>query len=126
MTCVVGCYRATTRILAAMAEDRILSKRFLNTSFCLAFVMGIAVVICFTGMNALDWFVELVALGAIIGFGCTSVAAWRMARRNSCRRIMITGACGVALSALFLAVQLVPRLSFFRTMKPEAYMTLAI
>ncbi|MBR4747820.1 MAG: amino acid permease [Desulfovibrio sp.] len=126
MTCVVGCYRATTRILAAMAEDRILSKRFLNTSFCLAFVMGIAVVICFTGMNALDWFVELVALGAIVGFGCTSAAAWRMARRNSCRRIMITGACGVALSALFLAVQLVPRLSFFRTMKPEAYMTLAI
>ena len=126
MTCVTGCYRATTRILATMAEDRILSRRFLNTSFCLAFVMGIAVVICFTGMNALDWFVELVSLGATVGFAYTSAAAWRMARLEKRRVFCATGAAGLLLSAVFFGVQLVPRLTIFRTMKPEAYMTLAI
>ncbi len=126
MTCVTGCYRATTRILAAMAEDRILSKRFLNTSFCLAFVMGVAVVICFTGMNALDWFVELVSLGATVGFAYTSAAAWRMARLEKRRVFAATGAAGFLLSAVFFGMQLVPRLTIFRTMKSEAYMTLAI
>ncbi len=126
LTGVTGAYRATVRILATMAEDKILSRRFLNTSFCIAFVMCISVVICFTGSNALAWFVEVTSFGAVVGFGYASAAAWRLARQTGSRTIQITGAAGTIVSAVFFLVQLVPQLTAFNTMKAEAFMTLTL
>ena len=126
LTGVTGAYRATIRILATMAEDKILSQRFLNTSFCIAFVMCIAVVICFTGSNALSWFVEVTSFGAVVGFGYASAAAWRLARQEGHRMIQITGAVGTIAAAVFFLVQIIPQLTAFNTMKAAAFMTLAL
>ena len=45
LTGVIGASRATVRMLSTMAEDRILSKEFLGTTFCILFVMGISILI---------------------------------------------------------------------------------
>ena len=41
------------------------------------------------------------AFGAIVGFGYTSAAAWKLAKAEGNRRTVLTGAAGTAISALF-------------------------
>ena len=75
LTGIIGAYRATVRVLSTMAEDRILSEKFLKTSYSILFIMVISIVIAFLGRNALVWFVELTSFGAVVGFGYTCAAA---------------------------------------------------
>jgi hypothetical protein len=39
---MIGAYRAATRMLSTMAEDRILSERFSRTSVSIVFIMVIS------------------------------------------------------------------------------------
>jgi amino acid transporter len=80
LTGIIGGYRAATRILSTMAEDRILSERFSRTSFSIFFIMVISIVLAFLGRNTLNWFVDLTSFGAIVGFGYTCAAAWKIAK----------------------------------------------
>ncbi|MBO5496365.1 MAG: hypothetical protein J5967_03095 [Oscillospiraceae bacterium] len=73
--------------------------------------MALSILLSLLGRNPLNWFVDLTSFGAIVGFGYTSAAAWKIARAEGNRRTRITGAVGAAVSLLFLTVQLVPRLS---------------
>ena len=41
LTGIIGGYRATTRVLSTMAEDRILSEKFSETTYSILFIMGI-------------------------------------------------------------------------------------
>ena len=47
LTGIIGGYRATTRLLSTMAEDRILSRKFTKTTFSIIFVMGISIALAF-------------------------------------------------------------------------------
>ena len=82
LTGVIGAYRATVRMLSTMAEDKILSREFRGTTFCIVFIMGISSAFTFLGRNTLDWFVELTSFGATVGFAYTSAAAWRIAEKE--------------------------------------------
>ena len=124
-TGIIAAYRATTRILSTMAEDRILSDRFSATSFSILFIMVISIGFSFLGRNALNWFVELTTFGAIIGFGYTSASAVRIARRENNRIIMVTGILGAFITAAFAVVQLVPGITALETMRPEAFLMLS-
>lgn len=125
-TGIIGAYRANTRMLSTMAQDKILSKRFLETPFCILFIMFISIVISFVGRNALEWFVDLTSFGAIVGFCYTSAAAWKKAIMHGVRRTVITGALGTILSAGFLIVHLISKVSSVETMCPEAFLLLAL
>ncbi|MBQ9032199.1 MAG: amino acid permease [Parasporobacterium sp.] len=126
LTGMIGAYRATTRVLSTMAEDNILSDKFLNTSHSIVFIMGISIVISFLGRNALDWFVELTSFGAIVGFGYTSAAAWKMARTENNRRTLLTGIIGTVISCAFAVVQLIPRLTAMETMGASSFLVLSL
>lgn len=126
LTGIIGGYRATTRILSTMAEDRILSKKFTNTSFSIFFIMGIAIILSLLGRNTLNWFVDLTSFGAIVGFGYTSAAAYKIAKTEGNRRIAVTGIIGTLISVAFGIVQLVPRLAAMEAMGSEAFLLLAI
>ena len=125
-TGIIGSYRAAARMLSTMAEDHILSKYFLNTPFCILFIMLISIVISFSGRNALVWFVDLTSFGAIVGFGYTSAAAYKRAKRSQKRWTMVTGIAGTAISIIFLAVMLISKLADVETMCAEAFMLLAL
>ena len=111
LTGIIGGYRATTRILSTMAEDKILSDRFSKTSYSIFFIMVISIVIAFLGRNTLNWFIDLTSFGTIVGFGHTSAAAWKVAKTEGDAKRVACGIAGTAVSALFAVVQLVPRLA---------------
>ncbi len=126
LTGIIGGYRTATRLLATMAEDRILSERFSKTTYSILFIMALSILLSLLGRNTLNWFVDLTSFGAIVGFGYTSAAAWKLARTERNRRIEITGMTGAVLSAALAVVQLVPRLAAMEAMGSEAFLLLSL
>jgi signal transduction histidine kinase/CheY-like chemotaxis protein len=125
LTGIIGGYRASIRILTTMAEDKILSERFSKISNSIMFIMLISVSLALFGRNTLNWFVDLTSFGAIVGFGYTSAAAFKLAKTENNRHIVMTGAVGTAISVLFVIVQLVPRLTAMEAMGGQAFLLLS-
>jgi len=126
LTGIIGGYRATTRVLSTMAEDRILSEKFSRTTYSILFIMVISIALSFLGRSTLNWFVDLTSFGAIVGFGYTSAAAWKIAKTEGNRRMTATGLIGTVISAVFVIVQLVPRLAAMEAMGSEAFLLLSL
>ncbi len=126
LTGMIAAYRATSRVLATMAEDNILSERFSRTTYSILFVMVISIVISIFGRNMLQCFMELTSLGAIIGFGYTSASAWQLARKKGNRRFAVLGALGTVISVAFLLVQLIPGVTALETMGADAFLLLTV
>ncbi len=126
LTGIIGGYRATTRILSTMAEDRILSEKFSKTTYSILFIMALSILLSLLGRNTLNWFVDLTSFGAIAGFGYTSAAAYKIAKAEGKRGTMITGMTGTVISAVLAIVQLVPRLAAMEAMGSEAFLLLSL
>ena len=126
LTGIIGGYRATTRVLSTMAEDRILSDFFSKTTYSVLFIMVISIVISMFGRNTLEWFIDLTSFGAIVGFGYTSAAAYKLAKISGNKKIKATGITGTVISAVFVIVQIVPKLAAMEAMSSEAFLLLAI
>ena len=126
LTGIIGGYRATTRVLATMAEDRILSEKFQKSTYSIVFVLALSILLSLLGRNTLIWFVDLTSLGAIIGFGYCSAAAYKLARVEKNRKAAATGLAGTFISVIFLLVQLIPRLGALEAMSGEAFLLLAL
>lgn len=126
LTGVIGAYRATVRMLSTMAEDKILSREFRGTTFCIVFIMGISSAFTFLGRNTLDWFVELTSFGATVGFAYTSAAAWRIAGKEKNSTVRITGMLGAVISAIFAVVQMLSQVGHVETMCAPSFLLLAV
>ena len=125
LTGIIGGYRATIRILSAMAEDKILSGQFSKTVCSTLFIMIFSITLALLGRNTLNWFVDLTSFGAIIGFGYTSAAAFRISKKENLKTVRLTGLIGTIISVFFAVVQLVPRLTAMEAMGSEAYLLLS-
>ena len=126
LTGIIGGYRATTRVLSTMAEDHILSEKFSKTSYSIVFIMVLSILLSLLGRNTLNWFVDLTSFGAIVGFGYSSAAAWKLAKAEGNKRTIITGIIGTILSVILVIVQLVPRLAVLDAMGSEAFLLLSL
>ncbi|NLD82947.1 MAG: response regulator [Clostridiales bacterium] len=126
LTGIIGAYRATFRVLSTMAEDKILSERFNKSTYSILFIMVISIGIAFLGRNALNWFVELTSFGAVVGFAYTSASAWKLARAENNRRIIVTSAIGAVITAAFVIVHLVPQLTAFEAMGGASFLLLSL
>ena len=126
LTGIIGGYRAATRVLSTMAEDRILSEKFSETTFSIVFIMVLSIFLSLLGRNTLNWFVDLTSFGAIVGFGYASAAAYKIAKTEGNKWIQVTGVIGTGISVLFVIVQLVPRLSALEAMGSEAFLLLSL
>ena len=126
LTGIIGGFRATTRVLATMAEDRILSEKFQKTTYSIVFILVLAILLSLLGRNTLVWFVDLTSFGAIIGFGYCSAAAYKLAKAEGKRKTTVTGLIGAVISVIFLIVQLVPRVAALDAMASEAFLLLAL
>ncbi|MCR4761671.1 MAG: amino acid permease [Oscillospiraceae bacterium] len=125
LTGIIGGYRATIRVLSAMAKDRILIDLFSKTAYSTLFIMIFSIILALFGRNTLSWFVDLTSFGAIVGFGYTSAAAYKIARKEHIRTVRLTGFAGTAVSVIFVIVQLVPRLTAMEAMGSEAFLLLS-
>ena len=126
LTGIIGGYRAMLRVLSTMAEDNILSEKFSKTTYSILFVMVLSIVISLLGRNTLVWFVDLTSFGAIVAYGYTSAAAYRIAKPEGNKKIMAFGLVGAAISVCFAVVQLVPNLAALEAMGSEDFMLLSL
>ena len=126
LTGIIGAFRATTRVLSTMAEDQIISESFSGTTFCILFIMTVSGLISFLGRNALEWFVELTTFGAIVGFGYTSASAFRFAKEENNRRIILSSIAGTGITAAFAIGQLIPKVTMLETMGAQSFFLLAL
>ena len=126
LTGIIGGYRATTRVLSTMAEDRILSEKFSKTTYSIVFIMALSILLSLLGRNTLNWFVDITSFGAIVGFGYSSAAAYKIAKTEGNRKIVVTGLIGFFISVLLVIVQLVPRLAAMEAMGSEAFLLLSL
>ena len=53
LTGIIGGYRAATRVLSTMAEDRILSEKFSKTTYSIVFIMVLSILLSLLGRNTL-------------------------------------------------------------------------
>ena len=126
LTGMIAAYRATTRVLSTMAEDRILSEKFAGTTYSILFIMLVSIVISIFGRSALQCFMELTSLGAVIAFGYTSAATCKLARKEGNGKFVVLGALGLVISACFAVVQLIPKLTSVEMMGSDAFLLLSL
>jgi signal transduction histidine kinase/CheY-like chemotaxis protein len=88
--------------------------------------MALTIMISLLGRNTLNWFVDLTSFGAIVAYGYTCAAAYRIAKTENNRKVMAIGLIGTIIAVSFVIVQLVPRLAALEAMGSEAFLMLSL
>lgn len=125
LTSMIAAYRATTRMLATMAENHIISGSFVKTNNSIMIIMVVAILISILGKNIIDSFMNLASLGAVITFAYTSISAWKLARRNGSGLCALTGVVGTLASVALGVISLIPNLTSVQMMDKKALLLLA-
>lgn len=130
---IIGFYMATSRLLYSMSKENVLPRWFgeidgkYNTpKHAVIFVMLVSLIAPFFGRTALGWIVDMSSIGAAIGYGYTSAAAFRFARKEKNVGIMITGILGLLMSVAFSVLLLVPIPMFSCSLGKESYICLGV
>lgn len=106
---------ATSRLLYSMAKDKVIPEwfgkiheKYKTPANAIIFVMLISLFAPFFGRTALGWIVDMSSIGAAIGYGYTSLAAFSFARKEKNIMIMISGILGFMISLVFAVLLLIP------------------
>ncbi|MBO4870033.1 MAG: APC family permease [Clostridia bacterium] len=130
---IIGFYMATSRLLYSMAKEKVLPAwfgklhgKYKTPANAILFVLLVALIAPFFGRTALGWIVDMSSIGAAIGYGYTSLAALRFARKENNKWIMATGIIGVIMALAFIVLLLVPIPMFNCSLGKESYICLAV
>ena len=130
---IVGFYMATSRLLYSMSKEKVLPSWFgeLHSEYktprnAILFVMAISIAAPFFGRTALGWIVDMSSLGAAIGYGYTSLAAYKYAKQEKNKAIMATGVIGSLMALMFCVLLLVPIRMFGCSLGKESLICLVI
>ena len=122
-----------TNLLYSMAKENVLPGWFgeLHPVYktpknAILFVMCIAIIAPFFGRTALGWIVDMSSLGAAIGYGYTSLAAVKYARKEGNTGVTITGMIGAIMGLMFCILLLVPIKLFGCSLGKESMICLVI
>ena len=131
VTGLIGNYVAASRLLFAMAQDKLLPSWFADLNQrgvpanSILFITAISVVIPFMGRTAISWIVDVTTVGATIAYAYTSACAFKTARTHGEQRVAAVGLVGIIVSLLFMVYFLVPNLMSVSTLSTESYFILA-
>ena len=126
-TGILGNYVAASRLLYAMAEDRMLPGWFgrLNDKGvprnAILFILLFSLFIPFLGRTAVAWIVDVTTIGATIVYGYVSYTAYRCACREGNLKIRITGMTGTVVAILFSAYLFLPHSGTESSLSVESY-----
>ena len=130
---IIGFYMATSRLLYSMSRENVLPAWFgrLHPGYktpanAIAFVLVIALAAPFFGRTALGWIVDMSSIGAAIGYGYTSLAAYHFAKKERNTEIMVTGVIGTVMALIFMILLLVPIPMFNCSLGKESYFCLIL
>ena len=130
---VVGFYMATSRLLYSVSREGMLPEWFgkINEKYktpanAIVFVMLVSLVAAFFGRNTLVWVVDMSSLGAAIGYGFTSAAAFKFALKDKKIGVMITGIIGTLFAIVCAVILLVPIKGLNCSLGKEPYICLLV
>ena len=130
---LLGFYMATSRLIFAMSRDKVLPELFskLHHEYktprnAILFILAVSVIAPFAGRTALGWIVDMASLGAAVGYGYTSLVAYKYAKQNGDTAIQITGLLGTAFAILFAVLLVVPIPYFNISLGPQSYFCLIV
>lgn len=129
---IIGFYMATSRLLYSMAKDKVLPGWFgqlheknKTPAHAILFVLIISLTAPFFGRTALGWIVDMSSIGAAIGYRFTFPTAYKFAKRESNKGIMVTGIIGSIMAFAFMVLLLLPIMIFNCSLGKESYICLA-
>ena len=124
---------ATSRLLYSMAKENVLPAAFgkLHPKFktpvvAIIFILCLSLFAPFFGRTALGWIVDMSSIGAAIGYGYTSAAAFKYALQEKRTSVMICGLLGIVLSCIFAILLLIPIPGLNTCLGKESYICLVI
>ena len=130
---IIGFYMATSRLFYSMSKEKVIPAWFgkLHTEYktpsnAILFIMTIALIAPFFGRTALGWIVDMSSIGAAVGYGYTSLAAFKFARLEYNRVIMATSFLGTLFALIFVILLLVPIPLFNTSLGKESYICFAV
>lgn len=130
---IIGFYMATSRLLYSLAKENfipswfgILHSEYKTPMNAIIFTMFISLVAPFFGRTALGWIVDMSSVGAAIGYGYTSAAAYKYAKIESNPFITFTGSIGSIMGVIFAVLLLVPIPMFNCSLGMESYICLLL
>ena len=135
LTGIIATFIATSRLMYAMSQARMLPRWFavLNRDGtpvnAILFVMCASFVIPFFGRTVTGWPVDVSNLGAAIAYGYTSAAAFAVTDKDGPFKKIVArsaGVFGMAMAAVFGLLMLVPEYISGDTLAAESYLLIAI
>lgn len=130
---IIGFYMAASRLLYSMANEKVLPSWFgkLHSKYstpanAIVFIMLISLLAPFFGRTALGWIVDMSSIGAAVGYGYTSAAAFKYAINEKNKWIMVTGLIGIIMSLFFVVLLLIPIPGLDCSLGKESYFCLLI
>lgn len=128
---IIGFYMATSRLLYSMSKENVLPSwfgelhgKFKTPAHAILFTLVIALIGSLWGRTALGWIVDMSSIGAAIGYGYTSLAAYKFAKLDGDMGMMVTGVIGFIMSLVFIILLLVPIPMLGCSLGKESYMSL--
>lgn len=132
LTGIAGFYTAASRLLYSMSRDGMLPSWFsyLNKhgvpTHAIIFCMTAGMLASLLGRAVLGWVFDTASIGAAIGFGYTSIAAFKYSFMEKRKDIMIFGILGFIFSLGMAILLLVPVSGLDISLGMESYMLLAV
>ncbi len=130
-TGLIGNYIALSRLIRSMSEDGLLpgwagrldrNRVPRNAILC---ILAVSALLPFLGRTAISWIVDVTTVGATIAYVFASASAWKTARENRDKGMMVSGLVGIVVSGLFALAFLIPNIISVKTLSTESYLILA-
>ena len=131
LTGLVGNLIAASRLLHAMAEDKLLPDWFGSLTDsgtpknAILFILALSLPFPFLGRTAISWIVDVTTVGAAIAYAYVSGCALKLSREKKNTPIMVFAGAGLAASGVFALYFLVPNMLSVTTLSTESYLILA-
>ncbi|MBR2208388.1 MAG: APC family permease, partial [Synergistaceae bacterium] len=132
LTGILAFYIATSRLLYSMAREEMLPSWFgvLNKNGvpfnAIIFCTTVSILVSLLGRNTVGWTVDMASLGGAIGFGYTSLAAYKYSINENRKDVSILSGLGFFFSVIFALLLLVPLPGLQSSLAREPYIMLLI
>ena len=133
ITSVIGNSIASSRLLFCLSKEHVIPSWFsvLNRNNipvnAFYFIIAISVIIPFFGHTAVGWNVDVCTIGAMVAYGYTSAATYRLADRKADHKMKLVAGIGLVMAVLFSLFLLIPNfLSGGFLLANESYLFLTV
>ena len=132
VTGLIGHTVAASRLLYAMSHDGLLPEPISRLDAdhsprnAILLILALSLLVPFIGRTAIGWIVDVTTIGASIAYGYVSYCAFKVAKDERRRFVMVSGVLGVIVSVGFMVYYLVPNFWVVDALATESYFILAI